>query len=108
MSNSKSRRLARLAGSHKVFLPTPTRQIGYAEIERHKDFITVASGQRSVNAAIHYFYEILLSFHSNPSILDFVSKRTGLKKRAALNKLIEFRTIYQSKKEIEKLFHEPW
>lgn len=109
MSNNRSKHLARKAGGHKVFLPESEHiQVSDAELQRRRDYVTLASGSTSLNLIINLFTDILLTFESDPQIVDQVSKRTGLSKRETVSRLAFFRDEYGSRLEIRRLMFKEW
>lgn len=109
MSNNKSKHLARMAGGHKVFLPESDHiQVSDAELEKRRDFVKLASGSTSLNLMINIFSEILLTFKSDPQVVDQVSKRTGLSKRDTVSRLAFFSEEYGSRLEIRRLMFKEW
>jgi hypothetical protein len=110
MSNNKSKHSARMAGGHKVFLPASEKiyEVTDAELQRRRDFVTLASGSKSLNLSINIFAEILLSFESDPQVVDQVSRRTALTKRETANSLVFFKNEYGNRLEIRRLMFKEW
>jgi hypothetical protein len=110
MTNNKSKHLARMAGGHKVFLPESEKkyQVSDDELQRRRDFVTRASGSKSMNVIINTFSEFLLTFESNPQVVDQVSRRTGLSKRETVNSLVFFKNEYGTRLEIRRLMFKEW
>ena len=110
MSNNKSKNLARMAGGHKVFVPESEKiyQVSDAELQRRRDFVTRASGSKSLNLSINLFAEILLSFESDPQVVDQVSIRTGLNKHETVSRLAFFKNEYGSRLNIRRLMFKEW
>ena len=110
MSNNKSKHLARKAGGHKVFLPESEKiyQISDAELQKRREFVTLASGCTSLNLIINAFAEILSTFESSPAVVDQVSRRTGLNKREAASRLVLLKDEYGSRLEIRRLMFKEW
>jgi hypothetical protein len=108
MSKSKSIKLARSAGGHKVFQPEINKLITGDERQKRIDFVTLASGYKSINLIIESFYRILTTFEINPSVVDVVSARTGLRKREVVSKLSFYRDEYEDEVEIRQLLYKVW
>ena len=105
MSKNKSKQLARSAGSYKVFQPEPAKKIDWEEARRRIQFVTLASGCNDINPIIDSFCKILGTFDSNPSVVDEVSKRTGLSKRETVKALIFYRDECGDRVEILHLLY---
>ncbi len=108
MSKNKSNQLARSAGGHKVFQPTSSRGITETEKQKRIAFVTLASGAKSVNSIVDSFYKILITFESDPKVVDEVSKKTKLSKRETLSRLTFYKSEYEDKVEIRELLYKVW
>jgi hypothetical protein len=108
MSKNKSNQLARSAGGHKVFQPESSRGITETEKQKRITFVTLASGEKSINSIVDSFYEILSTFELNPKVVDQVSKRVKLTKRETLSRLMFYKSEYEDKVEIRELLYKVW
>ncbi len=81
MSKNKSTRLARHSGSRLVFWPASGKSPSEEDIHARIIFITLVSGGSTEYEIVDCFNKIFNTFHSEPTVIDQVSKRTGIKKR---------------------------
>ena len=104
MSKNKSTRLARHAGSHLVFSPASGKSPSEEDIHARIIFITLVSGGSTEYEIVDCFNKILNTFHSEPTVIDEVSKRTGIKKKTLIQKLSLYRIWYRDEYQIYGLF----
>ena len=108
MSNNKSKRLARMAGGYKVFLPQRSFQISNEERQKRINFVMQASDGKNVNEVVNNFSEILRTYKRKPEVVDRVSLRTNLSKRLAIKQLIFYAREYRDEVEIRILLQDVW
>jgi hypothetical protein len=108
MSKNKSNQLARSAGGHKVFQPEISKGITETEKQKRITFVTLASGEKSINSTVNSFYKILSTFEANPNIVDEISKRTMLSKRETVSRLMFYKKEYEDVVEIRDLLCKGW
>ena len=104
MSKNKSSRLARLAGSHLVFSPASGKSPQEEDINARIKFITLVSGGSTEYEIVDGFNKILNTFHSQPTVIDELSKKTGIKKKYLIQKLSLYRIWYRDESQICGLF----
>lgn len=106
MSNEKSRRLGRRAGSHAGLYPTVSRLRidGVAD----REFIRRACRSVSEEAIASEFSEVLVAYRRDPRVVDAIGLRVSLGKREVVKNLTRLESRYGNVAELRELFGLLW
>ena len=106
MSNEKSRRLGRKTGSHAIHYPSVSRL--ELDVVADREFIRKACLGRTNSEMAAEFSEYLLTFRSDPKVVDVVGARVSLGKRDAIEKMASLESRYRDAAELRELFALNW
>lgn len=106
MSNEKSRRLGRQTGSHTVKFPSVSRL--EIDVVADREFIRKACRGSTNSEIAAEFFVYLLTFRSDPQVIDALDERVSLGKRAVIENMKRLASRYRDAAELRELFGLHW